>query len=76
MLTSALLQGEHPIRKVEKKKKTNAAFHFHRDIFISFLERIKILGALAGGRTIKRLQLPCFHEECHSVSLMQRFYSC
>lgn len=30
--TFALLQGEHPIRKVEKKK---AAFLFHRDIFIS-----------------------------------------
>lgn len=73
-----MLQGEYPIRKERKKKKKEMLLSISMKIFLflPFLERIETLRALAGGRTIKRLKLPCFHEECHSVSLMQRFYSC
>lgn len=74
-LTFAMLQGEHSIRKVEKKKKAaaaNAVFHFHRDIFTSSFPG---KNRDSQGRTIKCLKLPCFHEECHSLSLRQRFYS-
>lgn len=36
MLTSALLQGEHPIRKVEKKTKNKCCFPFPQRYFYFF----------------------------------------
>lgn len=68
---------ENTLLGKQKKKKTKAAFHFNGDIFISPFpgKNREPLRALAGGRTIKSLKLPCFCEECHSICLVQRFYS-